>query len=94
MGQKKAQNQKLYKNEFQNGRRLVVYHCSDPCGGMPWHKTYVKEKYDPGSIEKIQYWIWSHLPKSIYAIILKYSARWAMVKMVKKYRMYQKCKWI
>lgn len=103
------------KNEFQNGlrngRRPVVYHCSDPCGGRPWqagnynvfakhwdyyfkksswYKTYVKEKYDPGSIEKIQYWLYSHLPKSIYAIILKYSARWAMVKTVKKYRMYQK----
>ncbi len=55
-----------------------------------WYKTYMKKKYELGMAGKIQYWLYRHLPRNMFVIILENCSRWAMVKMVKEYKKYQK----
>ena len=55
-----------------------------------WCKLYSKIEYHPIYLAVIQYWLYSHLPKWMYIRILKYSARRAMSKIIKKYSHYKK----
>lgn len=55
-----------------------------------WYKKNKMKKYEPGTVGKIQYWFYSHLPQCVFVVILKNCSRWAMVKMVKEYVKYQK----
>ncbi len=55
-----------------------------------WYRSYKKKKYRPSKIDKIQYWLYCYLPKSIYAVILRECSKWAMVKIEKSYRKYQR----
>ena len=55
-----------------------------------WNKWYSKVEYHPNNLSVIQYWLYSHLPKWLYIKILRYSAQYAALKIVKKYSAYKK----